>query len=182
MFESLSIPGKFNIWVRERYSVICNIYYCLSKTKCHNNVASNTGGLCKCLPRTQERAVVLREATGIVLTLASIFQKFPPLLLLTLEKNKKVVSWKLKHFVWLKKISFTSVWMFSLINTFCIAIFQLIFKINYLRENKKNHLPSIKIFQPSSIKIISQIQHNFLQGFSHSQKSIFQQKPFDKHS
>lgn len=41
MFESLSVPGKFNIYLRERYSVTCNIYW-LSKTKCHNSVATNT--------------------------------------------------------------------------------------------------------------------------------------------
>lgn len=113
VFESLNVPGKFNIWLRERYSVICNIYYCLSKTKCHNNITASTGGLQKCLPRTQERSVVLREATGIVLILPSIFQKFLPLLLLKLEKNKKAVSCKLKLF-WFKRISFTLVWMLSL--------------------------------------------------------------------
>lgn len=68
----------------------------------------------KCLPRTKERSAVLREATGIVLISPSIFQKIPLLLQLKLEKNKKVISCKLKHFVWLKKISFTLVWMFSL--------------------------------------------------------------------
>lgn len=69
--------------------------HCLRKMKCQNNV-SITGGLHKCLPRTQQRAAVLRKARGIVLILGSFFFLISPTF--TADIRKKVlflVKWNI---------------------------------------------------------------------------------------